>query len=66
VKSGNFEVSGVGDKEADRDPWFLHLVRQYEVLKLSEDTFVPTRMTIPVWGDLNSWTEREMIIIYDT
>jgi hypothetical protein len=48
----------------------MYLVRQYEVLKLSEDTLVLTRMMIQVFGDLNIWRERErereMIIVYNT
>jgi len=36
---------------------FLNLIRNSQVLKLSGDTFAPSRMTITFWANLNNWRE---------
>jgi len=50
-----------------RDRRFLNLIRKStQVLKLSGDSFAPSRMMIPVWADLNIWREtccHSMIIL---
>jgi hypothetical protein len=37
------------------------LIRKSQVLKLSGDTFAPSRLRIPVWADCNIWRERDAV-----